>query len=119
MNKSLTCVVLVLAGASLSYAQTTSSNSGSVRGSVLDPSGAAVKGATVEIQNPVSHYNQSVQTDAQGRFEFDNVPYNPYHVSAVMTGFQTAEQDVDARTPLPVEVKFSLTIGQSTTSVTV
>ena len=51
-------------------------------GSVLDPSGAAIIGATVEIQNPVSHYQQSVLTNAQGNFEFDNIPYNNYHASA-------------------------------------
>ena len=76
-----------------SSAQSTSANSGSVRGSVLDPSGAAVKGATVGIQNPVSHYNQSAfRRMPRGKFEFDNVPYNPYHVSALMTGFETAGQ---------------------------
>jgi hypothetical protein len=119
MKKLLTCAVLSLACSALSYAQTTSSNSGSVRGTVLDPSGAVVKGATIQIQNPVSHYNQSVQADGQGRFEFDNIPYNPYHVSAVMTGFETAEQDLDVRSPLPIELKFGLKIGTSTTSLTV
>ena len=96
-----------------------SANSGSVRGSLLDPSGAAIKGATVGIPNPVSRYNQSVQTDAQGKFEFDNVPYNPYHVSVVMTGFETAGQDADVRSPLPIDVTFRLKIGASTTTVNV
>jgi hypothetical protein len=120
MNKPLTCIVLALVCASITtYAQTTSANSGAIRGTVLDPSGAIVKGATVQVQNPVSHYNQTVPTDGQGRFEFDNVPYNPYHVSVVMTGFETAEQDADVRSPLPVEVKFSLKIGVSSASVNV
>jgi hypothetical protein len=101
------------------YGQSTSANSGVVRGTVLDPSGAAIKGATVQIQNPVSHYNQSVRTDAGGKFEFDNIPYNNYHCSALAAGFETAEQDADVRSPLPVEVKFSLKIGVSTTSLTV
>jgi len=119
MNKPLTCFALAFACSALSFAQTTSSNSGSVRGTVLDPSGAAIKGATVGIQNPVSHYNQSVQTDTQGKFEFDNIPYNPYHVSAVMTGFESAGQDADVRSPLPIDVTFKLKIGTSTTTVNV
>src|SRR6202167_4171257 len=94
-------------------------SAGTIRGSVLDPSGAAIKGATVQIQNPVSHYSQSTQTDNQGNFVFANIPYNPYHVSSVATGFQSGEQDVDVRSPIPVEVKISLQIGTSTESVNV
>ena len=94
-------------------------NAGSVRGSVLDPSGAVVKSATVEIQNPVSGYNRTSQTDSQGNFEFDNVPYNPYHVSATASGFQSTGQDVDVRSAIAVETKITLKIGASTESVTV
>ena len=119
MNKSLIYIALIATFAAIGYAQSTSANSGTVRGSVIDPSGAAIVGATVQIQNPVSHYNQSVQTDATGKFEFDNVPYNNYHSTALMTGFETAEKDLDVRSPLPLDVKFGLKIGVSSTSLTV
>jgi hypothetical protein len=94
-------------------------NAGTIRGSVLDPSGAAIKGATVQIQNPVSRYSQSTQTDGQGNFVFANIPYNPYHLSAVSPGFQSGEQDVDVRSPIPVDAKLTLKIGTSSESVTV
>jgi hypothetical protein len=97
------------------YAQ----NSGAVRGTVLDPSGAVIGGATVTIQNPVSHYTQTVQADGQGNFAFDNVPYNNYHLSVVASGFQVGGQDLDIRTPVPLAVKISLKIGAATTTVTV
>lgn len=100
------------------HAQSVSS-SGTIRGSVLDPSGAAIKGAVVEIHNPVSGYNPSTQTDAQGGFAFTNVPYNNYHLSVIASGFQTSAQDVDVRSPVPVELKISLTIGAATTTVNV
>ncbi len=73
----------------------------------------------MEIQNPVSGYDRSTTTDAQGNFELDNVPYNNYHLSATASGFQGGEQDVNVRSPLPVEVKFSMTVGTAKTSVTV
>ena len=98
------------------YAQ---SAAGTVRGTVVDPSGAAVGNSVVEIHNPVSHYDQSVKTDSQGNFAFTNVPFNNYHVTAAAPGFQTAEQDVDLHTALPLEVKFALALGQANTSVTV
>ena len=94
-------------------------SSGTIRGSVLDPSGAAVKGAAVEIQNPVTGYSRTVQADDQGNFEFPNVPFNPYHLSVTAAGFEASQQDVDVRTAVPIELKISLKIGTATTSVTV
>jgi hypothetical protein len=94
-------------------------SSGTIRGSVLDPSGAAVKGATVEIRNPVTDYSRSVQTDDQGSFEFANIPFNPYHLSVTAPGFAANQQDVDVRTPVPVNLKVGLKLGIETTAVTV
>jgi hypothetical protein len=94
-------------------------NSGTVRGTVLDPSGLAIVGASVQIQNPVSHYDKTVQSDSQGKFEFDNVPFNNYHLSAAAQGFQGGEQDVNVRSSLPLEIKISMKIGTATQSVTV
>ena len=88
----LFCAVALLAALPMK-----AQSAGTIRGSVLDPSGAAIKGATVQIQNPVSRYNQSTRTDDQGNFVFANIPYNPYHVSAVAPGFESAEQDADVR----------------------
>ena len=65
-----------------------------IEGIVVDPSGAAVANATVEIQNPVSQYTRTTQTDGQGKFQFDNIPYNNYHLTATAPGFQMAMQDV-------------------------
>ena len=73
----------------------------------------------MEIQNPVSHYDQKAQADSQGKFELDNVPFNNYHLSATAAGFETGAQDVDVRSSIPVEVNISLKIGTSTTAVTV
>jgi hypothetical protein len=95
------------------------SNSGIVEGTVLDPSGAAIKGATVEAQNPVSHYDETSQTDDQGKFKFTNVPYNNYHMTTTASGFQTGVQDIDVRSTVPLELKIGLKIGASTTTVNV
>lgn len=119
MKKTLAfCVSLGVCFGTLSYAQS-SGNSGTVRGSVLDQSGAVIVGAAVQIQNPVSHYSRAVVSDSQGKFQFDNIPYNNYHVTAVSPKFRPSEQDVDVRTPIPVDVKFSMAIGTSNTTVEV
>ena len=116
---TLTWLAVGLSCGVLSYAQSSGSSSGTIRGSVLDPSGAAIKGAVVEIQNPVSQLNRSTATDAQGNFAFANVPFNNYHLSASASGFQVGVQDVNVRTSVPVELKISLQLGESKVTVDV
>jgi hypothetical protein len=118
MKKVLALAALFLLIASLASAQSTSSG-GTVRGSVLDPSGAVIKGATVEIQNPVSQYNQTTQTNDQGNFEFHNIPFNNYHVTATSQGFQAIREDLNIRSSVPMEVKMTLKVGTANESVTV
>jgi len=94
-------------------------NSGTISGTVLDPSGAVVPNATVEIQDPVSHFDRSTITDKSGNFTIPNVPFNPYHMTVKAEGFAPTAQDVQVRSVVPVSVNISLPVSGSTTSVTV
>jgi hypothetical protein len=95
------------------------SNSGSISGAVTDPSGAVVPGATVTVENPVSGYLRTAKTDSTGRFQFSNLPFNPYHVTAAATGFGGVAQDADVRSAIPVNVNITLKVAGSSTTVTV
>ncbi len=100
-------------------AQAQVAGSGSIQGTVVDPSGAAVPNATVNIHNPVSGYDQSAQTDSQGQFSFSNVPLNSYHMTITAMGFGAYVQDVNVRSGVPVNLKANLEVAGTTTSVTV
>jgi hypothetical protein len=93
--------------------------SGTIRGAVLDPSGAAVPGAKVELRNPVSGYDRTDIASSSGGFEFSNVPFNPYHLSVTAPGFQVSQQDVDIRSGVPVELQVTMKISNVATTVTV
>ena len=80
------------------------SNSGFVGGSVTDPSGAAVPGATVSIQNPVSGYFRSVISDTAGHFQFTNLPFNSYHLSVSANGFGSVTADALVASTVPVDL---------------
>jgi Carboxypeptidase regulatory-like domain/TonB-dependent Receptor Plug Domain len=99
------------------YAQ--SANSGTVRGTVLDPSGAAIKGAVAKIENPVSQYARSATTDDQGKFQFENVPFNNYRLTLSAANFQTGNQDVAVRASIPVDVSITLNVSTDATSIEV
>ncbi|MGO8986473.1 MAG: carboxypeptidase regulatory-like domain-containing protein [Terriglobales bacterium] len=100
------------------YAQSGGS-SGSINGSVLDPSGAVVANATVRIHNPVSGYDRTTTTDGKGNFSFQNVPFNPYHMTVTAAGFAESVQDVEVRSVVPANAKISLQVIGSSTTVTV
>lgn len=92
---------------------------GTIHGTVLDPSGAVVPGATITIHNPVTGVQQTTSSDNAGNFVFQNVPQNPYHMTVTAPGFQTFTQDVDVRSSVPVVVTAKLQLGQSNTTVSV
>src|SRR5579862_1251993 len=90
-------LLLCLVAPITSYAQSNGGNAATVHGMVVDPSGAAIPGAAVTIQNPVSHFIQTTKTDDSGAFTFLNIPYNNYHLSASAAGFQSTAHDIDVR----------------------
>jgi Carboxypeptidase regulatory-like domain/TonB-dependent Receptor Plug Domain len=118
-KKSLASPFLVISFLALGLSAKAQSNSGSISGTVLDPSGAVVANAAVEIHNPVSHFDRSTTTDSTGKFSFPNVPFNPYHLSVNGQGFASYAQDVDVRSTVPIELKVNLTIAEPSQTVTV
>jgi len=96
-----------------------SASSGTINGSVLDPSGAVVAKASVEIHNAVSGYDRTTTTDGKGNFIFSNVPFNPYHLTVTATGFAAYMQDLEIRSVVPETVQINLQVSVSSTTVSV
>ena len=120
MLKNLGRVAFVFLGLAFLFAEVgRAQSSGILDGTVQDASGGAVAGATVEIHNPVSHYDRSTATDSEGKFRFANVPFNPYHLAATATGFATTSMDVDVRSAVPMSATVTLKVASAGTTVTV
>ena len=96
-----------------------SGNSSTVNGTVMDSSGAVVPGATVKVENPVSHFTRSATSDDAGKFSIPNVPLNNYHVTTTATGFATQAQDVELRSAVPATLKITLPVASSSEDITV
>jgi Carboxypeptidase regulatory-like domain len=119
-KKSLSATFLItfyLVVAPIAHAQ--SGNSTSITGTVLDPSGAVVVNAAVEVRNPVSGYSRSAVTDAAGKFTIPNVPFNPYHLTVTGQGFAPYAQDVDVKSSVPINLSINLKVTGSAEVVTV
>jgi hypothetical protein len=93
--------------------------SGTIEGTVVDPTGGVVTGAMVEIRNPLTGFQQTATTDAQGMFRLTNIPFNPYHVQVSKAGFAAAAQDVNVRTTVVIPVKIALSLAGVTQAISV
>jgi hypothetical protein len=94
-------------------------SSGTFEGVVKDPSGGVVPNATVEIHNPVSHFDRSVTTDREGKFRFTTIPFNPYHLLVTASGFASYTQDIDVRSLVTVNLEVNLKLATAETTITV
>ncbi|HTC63792.1 MAG TPA: carboxypeptidase regulatory-like domain-containing protein [Candidatus Saccharimonadales bacterium] len=112
---SVLLCLFVFAGSELLLAQ----NAAGISGTVTDQTGAVIPKATVEIHNPVSGYDRTLTTDANGNFSFPNVPFNHYHVSVSVAGFNPYSQDVDINSSVPTTLKINLTLAGAKSEVTV
>src|SRR5262249_26411794 len=77
---------IVLLAVSASRAQLPSN--GEVTGSVVDPSGAAIAGATVSLTDKATAAVQTAKTNSSGEFAFQAVVPGTYDLSAEAAGFQ-------------------------------
>jgi hypothetical protein len=94
-------------------------SAGSVTGTVTDPSGAVIRGATVTIYNPVSGFQRAESSDSSGRFSFPNVPFSSYHMTVIAKGFATHVEDVDVRSTVPISLTIKMELPSAVTTVTV
>ena len=107
---SLSLLVLPLARAS-------AASGGSVKGSVTDPRGAVVVGATVAVLDAASGRKlKEVKTDAQGRYRIEGLPAGSYVVVVTAAGFkETRREQVsvanDKAESLDVKLEVALDAG--------
>ena len=91
----------------------------SLTGTVVDPSGTAVGGATVLLYHPVSGFEREATADDHGRFRFTNLPFQGYELRVVQSGFRPANRHLELRSNLPESVVIELGLQAQADSVSV
>jgi carboxypeptidase family protein len=110
-------ILLMLALANTALSQTSST---SLQGTVTDPSGGAVSGASVALSNSESKVERTVVTGAQGEYRLLGVPPGTYTLTVTARGFARYEQtDLQLLVNTPATANVQLKIGAATESVTV
>src|SRR5450755_693630 len=93
---------------------------GTIEGTVVDPSGASVAGATASVTNSANGASKVLTSDAAGRFQMPFVLPGTYKISVEANGFRRVEQnDVVVEVSQTRSLIFTLTVGQATETVDV
>jgi iron complex outermembrane recepter protein len=89
---------------------------GTLRGVVtLYPKDVPLRGATVTI----SALGASVETDRDGRFEFENIPPGAYEISAHLAPLGVDSQIIEVRAGTPSDVHLQLAVSSLKQEITV
>jgi hypothetical protein len=105
----------LLAGAS--WGQTLTA---SIKGSVKDPSGAVVAGATVTVKSLESGQTRTVESDTDGDYLATALPVGQYQVTAERMGFKMEiRQGIQLTVGQQAVVNFTLEVGNVQQEVTV
>ena len=97
-------------------------NTGTVAGTVTDPSGGAIVGATVTLTDPSTNIARTAETNETGRYFFANVVPGSYNVSVSKTGFRVSKlvnQVVNVGASLTLNISLELGSVAETVEVTV
>lgn len=114
----VTLAFLVFAFSAVSvFAQ---ANSGSIRGTVTDPSGAVIPSAKVTLTNVSTGVQQTVTTDGLGDYLFEFLPPATYRINAEVSGFKKfVRESVTLDVTRQLRVDIGLEPGQLTDTVSV
>jgi len=116
MKTRIILVLVLLTALSLSA----QSFRGTILGTVTDPSGNLVTGATVKVLNTGTGMERTTTTGADGGYNIPELPVGTYTVAVTQSGFQTSVTSnvaVDVATERRVDVQ--LKVGQVTQTVQV
>jgi hypothetical protein len=92
----------------------------SLRGTVFDPKGAVVSGATVTLTDPSTGFSRKTSSDSQGSYQFLELPPAKYDVAVDAPGFGTMKQSgvvLEVATPATLNVNMQVSGGTVTVEV--
>jgi len=106
--------LLILAAPSFGQAIT-----GEVFGTVMDPTGAAIAGATVNATCSTTKISRSITSSESGSYRLTNLAPCAYSLSVSAAGFKTSVTTADVEVGITIKKDFNLQVGQKAETVTV
>ena len=93
-------------------------NTGELRITVTDPSGAAIQ-AAVHLHSAANQYDNTLTTNEAGSVDAKRLAFGAYEIQISQPGFAPLTKSVDIRSALPTEISLTLTLASVTSQVEV
>ncbi len=119
MKKVFATLVLAAAIVGSAHGQAISTNGGSIQGTITDPSGASVPGATIIISNPGVGYSHTLQADASGFYSLGPLEPGNYTIIVSAPNFQRMSVKTVVRTGTVTSGNEKLTVGNASETIEV
>jgi hypothetical protein len=113
----LMALLIMVLSLPLAFAQTVVS--GDITGTVVDPSGAVVSGATVKATSLAEGVSQTTTTNSSGIFRFSFVKPGEYKIGIAAQGFKSVDQKITVAVGQISTVNAKLELGAGTETVEV
>ncbi len=117
--RALTGVLCVLILSFGVFAQS-QATTGLIQGTVVDPNGAIVNGAAVNVKNTETGFERTVSSNSDGFFSAPLLPLGKYRVTATASGFSnTILENVQLSVGQTLTLRIEMKIGGGVTTVDV
>ena len=96
------------------------STTGLIQGTVIDPNGAVVQGATISVKNSGTGFERSTTSNSDGFFSIPLLPLGKYRVSTEAKSFSKSVIDgLEVNVGQSVSLKIEMKVGGSTETVNI
>ena len=114
MTRSLALVVLFLS--TFAGAQTPT---GTMAGTVTDPTGAVIAGAHIQVRSKDTGLARAPVTGGQGEYSASSLPVGDYEVTAEAAGFRLLAREALVEAGSTTSVNFAMQVGDVSDTITV
>src|SRR5207249_10006285 len=117
VSKLVLALLMTFFGSVTALAQATDGN---IVGTVFDPTGAVVGGASLELENVATGLKFESSTNADGQYRFNNILVGSYKITARATGFKAAVlENLRVELNKTTTTNITLQVGEVSTAVEV
>ncbi|MBK9154042.1 MAG: carboxypeptidase regulatory-like domain-containing protein [Chloracidobacterium sp.] len=117
MTRVIVLITMVAAFCLGAFAQAGGSTA-EIRGRVVDPNGAVVRGATITLTDPARGFSRTANSDENGEYRFLSLTPGVYQIKVEASGFSTqVKNSVQVTVGQTADQDFAMQVGDATATV--